>query len=475
MDLLKYVGETSFYEKKVKLETNKPKSWLKSVSAFANSNGGKLFFGIDDNDNLIGLKNAKEDSEYISNAIKAKLDPIPEVDLKIEKVDEKDFIMLDVKKGIQTPYYYINDGTRLAYLRIGNESVLANGNQLNDLILKGHNKSFDSLVTNIKVDKASFTKFKSMYYFKTHKDLDENFLVSFNLSSDDGYLTNAGALFADEPLVYQSRIFATRWNGLDKTNGKFEAFDDKEFSGSLLSLLQNGEEFIMMNSKKMWRKGPKNRIEYPDYPEIPVREALVNALIHRNYNEIGSEIHIDMFDDRLEIYSPGGMPDGSFIQNQNPKEVPSKRRNPFIADIFGRMNLMERSGSGLRKIIDNYKIHENYSEQFMPVFKSTNSSFYIILKNLNYNNKLIKNDFKESKNISKENDILFTLSDERKNKIILFAKENKYFTRKDIDNLLNLKYSQTRSLLSDLVSNNILEPKGDNKNRTYTLKNIKIK
>lgn len=116
-----------------------------------------------------------------------------------------------------------------------------------------------------------------------------------------------------------------------------------------------------------------------------IQEALVNALIHRDYSEIGSEVHIDMYDDRLEIYSPGGMFDGTFIQEQNPYQISSKRRNPIIADIFSRMNLMERRGSGLKKILDSYQTQEKYSEDLKPEFRSTQSSFFIILKNLNYN------------------------------------------------------------------------------------------
>lgn len=173
---------------------------------------------------------------------------------------------------------------------------------------------------------------------------------------------------------------------MNKSNGKLEAYDDKEYQGNLLYLLEKGEDFINSNSVKMWRKANHQRIEYPDYPELAVREALTNALIHRDYSEIGSEIHIDMYDDRLEIYSPGGMVDGSIIQNTNVYDVASKRRNPIIADVFNRMNLMERRGSGLKKILDSYVAQINYRNELEPEFKSSDSSFYIILKNLNYEN-----------------------------------------------------------------------------------------
>ena len=92
----------------------------------------------------------------------------------------------------------------------------------------------------------------------------------------------------------------------------------------------------------------------PEYPEQAVHEALVNALIH-DYLINGSEVHIDIYDDRMEIYSPGGMPDGSLIQERDPLTVPSTRRNPVLADVLNRLGYMERKGSGLEKIISGYE------------------------------------------------------------------------------------------------------------------------
>ena len=459
MDLSKYIGETSSYDKKAMLEERKSKSWLKSVSAFANTKGGKLFFGIDDNDEFIGLQNPKKDSEIISENIKTKLDPIPQINLEVIRQDNKDFIVLTVFEGNETPYYVIDGGSRVAYTRVGNESVVASSTQLKNLVLKGMNKTFDTLSTSITKDRSSFSKLKSVYYQRTGNDLKDNDFLSFGLVDNNGYLTNAGALLADERLVYQSRIFATKWNGLDKVNGRLEALDDKEFEGGLLYLLQSGEDFIKTNSKKMWKKGNEYRIEYPDYPERAIQEALINALIHRDYSEIGSEIHIDMYDDRLEIYSPGGMFDGTFIQEQNPYQISSKRRNPIIADIFSRMNLMERRGSGLKKILDNYQTQENYHEDLKPEFRSTQSSFFIILKNLNYNS---------SDKVAISSDKVAINLDKNQEQLVLeFARENQLFKTKDIEILLSVKSARARRILSKMVENNLLESIGENKNRQY--------
>lgn len=208
--------------------------------------------------------------------------------------------------------------------------------------------------------------------------------ASFNLIDANGALTNAGALLADNCPIYQSRLFCTRWNGLDKASGLQDALDDDEFTGSLITLLQEGVAFVMRNSHKGWFKAPDRRIELPDYPERSVTEGLVNALIHRDYTEMGSEVHIDMFDDRLEIYSPGGMFDGIRVQDRDIMTIPSRRRNPIIADMFSRLDYMERRGSGFRKIISDYQAQYRYTEELHPIFHSEYDAFFLTLKNINY-------------------------------------------------------------------------------------------
>ena len=209
-------------------------------------------------------------------------------------------------------------------------------------------------------------------------------MISFGLTNEQGYLTNAGALIVDESPTICSRLFCTRWNGLNKRGGIIDAFDDAEYSGSVISLIDNGEAFIKRNAKKMWRKTANSREEMPEYVERSYHEALVNAIAHRDYLIYGSEVHIDIFDNRMEIYSPGGMPDGSVIQERDPLMVPSTRRNPVLADIFNRLGYMERKGSGFGKIIGGYEFQINYDESKKPSFRSDRYQFTVIIPNLNY-------------------------------------------------------------------------------------------
>ena len=288
------IGEATEYEKKKMLEEKRPKSWLKSISAFANGIGGVLIFGVTDDEEFLGLVDSKNVSEKISEIIKTKMDPIPQVIMEIYKEDEKEFVILRVPSGIETPYYFIGDGNRTAYVRVGNQSIPAGNIDLKRLVLHGSNKTYDSLTSPYKYEDFAFIKLRSVYRKRAGQELEESDFVSFGLTDANGMVTNAGALLADDSPIRHSRLFCTRWYGLDKASGVMEAIDDKEFSGSLITLLQSGEEFVKNNSKKRWKKTANGRIEMPDYPERAILECIVNALIHRDYLELGSEVHIDM-------------------------------------------------------------------------------------------------------------------------------------------------------------------------------------
>ena len=389
MKLEQLIGEATEYDKKVMLEVKKSKSWLKSVSAFANGVGGVLIFGIADDDSVVGISDVKKTMEVISEQIKIKMDPTPEVILKAHRMDGKEIVTLEVCRGEETPYYYVGEGNYTAYVRIGNESVMATATDLKRLVLRGKNRTYDSLVTDYNFDDYSFSKLKAAYYKKTKKSMEMKDFESFGIVDKNEMLTNAGALFADESPVYCSRLFCTRWNGIDKASGIIDALDDEEYTGSLILLLQEGMNFARRNSKKMWKKESDRRVEYPEYPERSIFEGLVNGLVHRDYLDMGSEVHIDIFDDRLEIYSPGGMYDGTLIQDRDIDNVPSKRRNPVVADIFSRLDYMERRGSGFKKIMQAYEVEPNYTEDKKPVFYSNATEFRVILKNLNFTDEVL--------------------------------------------------------------------------------------
>lgn len=451
-------AETSNIDYKVALEERKPKSWLKSVSAFANSKGGIILFGVDDSTHeLKGLDNIQQVAEKITEIINARILPLPRYEINSFTENGKDFLELKIGDGPSTPYYLVIDGRKEAFIRSGNQSIPAPEHILNNLILKGKNLTFDALPTDYKINDLSFTLLAATIKEKTNKKFDENKdFFSLGLANTEKELTNAGLLLSDQNPLKQSKIVCTRWKGLNKGIIAEDAIDDKEYNGSIIALLENADSFIKNNSKMSWKVVGMERQELEEYPITARREAIVNALIHRDYQILGAEIHIDMFDDRLEITSPGGMFDGSLIQNLEIKNIPSMRRNIVIADIFSRLHYMDRRGSGLSRILESY----NDSIQ-KPKFISDSLSFTVMFPNKGYYK---TNEMDENKNIVSDSDLFFiqlyksiqntNIRNSTINQIRnIFEKMgyNNMFSREDIKNILNIKDTRATNLISLLL------------------------
>ena len=326
MELETLIAECTAYDYKVTLEEKKPKSWLKSVSAFANGSGGSLFFGVDNGGNVQGLDDVQHVCEAISSRIRDYMDPLPEVEMIPHIIADKLHILqLKVKTGSYTPYYYVGDGQRVAFVRVGDESMPASAEQMMRLVLKGTNRTFDSLHTDYKAEDYSFTILTNTFKKRTNQEWDKKYLLSFGLVTSTGNLTNAGALFADDSPFSQSRLYCTRWDGKEKG----DAINDAEFTGNVLMLLREAMNFVKSNTKRGWEKLPDGRKNKPEYAERAVLEAMVNHFIHRDYTVMGGEVHLDIYDDRLVVTSPGGMYNGMLIQNLDIADF-----NPLISKAY---------------------------------------------------------------------------------------------------------------------------------------------
>ncbi len=380
MELKTLIAECTAYDFKVMLEEKKPKSWLKSVSAFANGLGGSLFFGIDNDGIVKGLEDVQHVCEAISSRIRDYMDPLPEVEMIPHDIDGLHILQLKVYSGHYTPYYYVGDGQRIAFVRVGDESLPATAEQMVRLVLKGSNKTFDSLHTDYKAEDYSFTILANSFKDRTKQEWDKKYLLSFGLITGSGNLTNAGALFADDCPLWQSRLYCTRWDGTEKG----DAINDAEFTGNILLLLREAMAFVKANTRNGWEKLPDGRKNKPEYAERAVLEALVNHFIHRDYTVMGSEVHLDIYDDRLAIISPGGMYSGQIVQDLPLEEISSDRRNPILADVMAQLDYMEKRGSGLKRICNETKALDGYKEDLKPVFKSTTSQFMTTIYSMEY-------------------------------------------------------------------------------------------
>lgn len=331
---------------------------MKSICAFANGLGGSLFFGIDNEGIVKGLENIQHVCEIISSKIRDYMDPLPDVEMLPYRIEGLDILRVRVMPGSYTPYYYVGDGQRIAFVRVGDESLPATAEQMVRLVLKGSNKTFDSLHTDYRVEDYSFTILSNTFKVRTGQDWNKKYLLSFGLVTNSGCLTNAGSLFADDCPLWQSRLYCTIWNGQIKG----DAINDAEFTGNVLMLLREAMNFVKSNTRRGWEKLPDGRKDKPEYAERAVLEAIVNHFIHRDYTVMGGEVHLDIYDDRLAVTSPGGMYNGLLIQDLDIQEVSSERRNPILANVMAQLDYMEKRGSGLTRFCNETMVLPGYKD-----------------------------------------------------------------------------------------------------------------
>ena len=475
-DLQKYLGEATEYDKKEMLEEKEPISWLKSVVAYANTDGGALIYGVADDDTVVGLDNPKYVADKLSEFIRNRVDPSPEIQLSFETVKDEDgiekvLVILYVHPGSETPYFYKYKGEMVAFTRVGNSSVKADAVTIRRLSLKGSNKSWDSLVSEYSMKDFSFSRLKSLYHARTGKSFEDDMFQSWEICNADGRITNAGLLLSDDCPIKYSRLFCTRWTGNNMSGGSFDAVDNAEYQGNVLALLEAAEAFAKKHNHLKWKKLPNSRIDLPDYIERPIHEALVNALVHRDYMEIGSEVHLDIFDNRIEITSPGGMVEGLPIQKRDLYHIASRRRNPYLADIFHRLQLMERSGSGIKEIMNDYKASFNITEDRLPTFFSDESDFNVTFWNLNYG--LTQGSCEESsgevteKVADKSNGIVNLNNTEKQ--IIRLITENSAITQKDLALKIGMSEGGIRKAMAKLKRDGIITREGSTKNGNWKI------
>ena len=458
------IAECTAYDFKEMLEEKKPKSWLKSVSAFANTLGGSLFFGIDNDGAVKGLEDVQHVTEAISMKIRDYMDPLPEVEAIPLEMEGKRVLQLKVKTGSYTPYYYVGDGQRVAFVRNGDESIPATGEQMVRLVLKGSNQTYDSLHTDKRVENHSFAILANTFKERTGQDWDRKYLLSFGLVTDDGYLTNAGALFADDCWLSQSRLYCTRWDGLEKT----DAINDAEFKGNILLLLREAMAFAKANTRKGWEKLPDGRRNKPEYAERAVLEGCVNHLIHRDYTVMGGEVHLDIYDDRLALTSPGGMYSGQMVQDVPVEDISSLRRNPVLADVMAQLDYMEKRGSGLKKICNATKELETYKEGRDPVFRSSVSQFMTVIYSMEYQPG--KSGQLNGTLSGTLNGILNDTLNEKQNRVLDFIAASPGVQAQIIIDQLAIPRDTLNKILKVLTDRELIERRGSKKTGGYYVK-----
>ena len=429
-------------DQKTELKVELTKDIKKEIVAFANTNDGIIYIGIGDDGNIIGLKNANNDLEALSAMIREgiKSDLTLYTKIYIERIDDKDIIIVKVSEAPNKPYYLADKGLKTSgvYLRHGNASVQANEEVIKKMLIESNSNSFENNVSNIQ--DLHFNYLKDI--FRKHNiEIDDNKFKTLNIVNLNNEYTNLGLLLSDEcPYSIKCAIF----NG----NNKLEFKDRKEFSGSVLKQVNDTFEYLDLYNKTKGKIIGLERIDTKDYPEYALRESLLNSIIHRDYNFTGS-ILISLFDDHFEITSLGGLVKGLSIEDLY--NGVSESRNPNLANIFYRLKYVESFGTGIGRIIESYK---GYNKK--PLILNTENVFKVTLYNVNY----VKD---ESIKILPPN-----LTQEER--IIEYLKKNNKINRIIVESLLDVSKTRANDILNNMINNNILIQTGTGKNTYYVLK-----
>lgn len=410
----------------------------KEIVAFANTKGGTIYIGVDDNGEIVGLKNINKDVENLSNMINdgIKNNLTAYSNIEILSKDNKEFIALHITSAPNKPYYISEKGLKPSgvYLRLGTSSINATDEIIRKMILENNITSFEE---EISANQDLTFEYAKKTFETEELKFDENKYKALKMITDNKY-NNLALLLSDQnPYTIKCAIY----EGVNKTIFK----DRKILTGSCLKQINDAFEYLNLVNRISSNFNGLVRIDKKDYSEYALRESLINAILHRSYYFNGS-ILLSIFDDRIEINSIGGLL-SSLTLNDIYNGV-SESRNPNLAELFHRLHYVENYGTGIGRILNEYDNEKN-----KPIIEISENVFKITLPNRNY---------------AKKEEFELTQQEE---KIVQYLKVNNTITRENIQSILELSKSGARNILRAMIENNIVELKGNGKNSCYVLKN----
>ena len=408
----------------------------KEIVAFANTNGGTIYIGVQDSGEISGLENADFVMQQVSNAIRDSIRPDVSMFTNIELVpkEEKNIIKLTVYQGTKKPYYLSDKGLKSygVYVRSGTTSVPASEEAIRMMIKMTDGDSFEN--NRSLIQELTFT---SLNREMTLRQLEFSQVQMKNLgiiTGDDIY-TNMGLLVSDQ--CKHSIKFAV-FQGIDKLVFK----DRKELTGSLFDQLKNAFKTIDFYNGTKATFHDLLRTDERDYPEDAIREALLNAIVHREYAFSGSTI-INLYSDRLEIISLGGLVSGMSLEAA--MLGASQPRNEKLASLFYRMKLIEAYGTGISKIISCYK-----GLLVQPKFENVEGAFRVILPNTHVQS--------------------LRTEDEKYLSVLRLFKKQKEITRNDVEQALGGGTTHAINTLKEMISNDLINKVGSGRLTRYMIK-----
>lgn len=410
----------------------------KEVIAFANTDGGRIYIGIDDDGSVIGVTDVDKTLQacvsHIANTVRPDITGFIKCESK--ESEGRTIIEIEVEKGTASPYYIAGKGIRPegVYVRVGSSSIPATETAILKMIRETDGESYEgvrSLNQNLTFGEAT------AYFEKHNIAFGESQKRTLGVVNDDGLFTNLGLLLSDECL---HTIKIAVFDGIEK-----EIFKDRyEFKGSLLKQLTDAFAFIDRYNRTQSTFNGLEREDKRDYPVEAIRETLLNCIAHREYALSGSTL-INIFDDRLEFVSLGGLPKG--IEYDDIMLGVSLPRNKKLADVFYRLRLIEAYGTGISKIMRSYG---NMVEK--PIIEVTNNAFKIMLPNTK-----IQNDSSNDNGQFEQVLSLFSTA--------------KQITRSDVEKLLKVSYATATRVLAKMVERKLITRIGNTRNTKYIKNN----
>lgn len=414
----------------------------REVIAFANTDGGKIYIGIEDDGSVCGVADIDKVQQVCVSHIKntVKPDIILFTDFKKAEFDGKAVLEIEVQKGTECPYYIAGKGIRPegVYVRVGSSSVPATETAILKMIKETDGDSYEdvrSLNQNLTFEETS------KYFVQRKVSFGDEQKRTLGIINEANLYTNLGLLLSEQ---CKHSIKIAVFDGIEK-----EVFKDRyEFTGSLLKQMTDAYAFIDRYNRTQATFHGLDRIDERDYPEDAVREALLNAIIHREYGLSGSTI-INIFEDKMEFISLGGLVKG--IEYDDMMLGVSLSRNRNLANVFYRLRLIEAYGTGIFKIKGAYS-----SCSAKPKFEVTNNAFKITLPNTNIAQK------------SREVSAVTPVSeDKRVEKVLELFNSSEEISRSDVEKLLNVSYVTAARLLSRMVEQKLISRVGNTRNTRY--------
>lgn len=414
----------------------------RTVIAFANSDGGKIYIGVEDDGSVRGITGIDEVLLKVTNSIRDSIRPDVTLftETNVEQMDGKSILVITIQRGTTRPYYLSGRGIRPegVFVRQGASTVPATETAILNMIKETSGDSYE----NARSLNQELTFHETAAYFaKKAIDFEDAQRRTLRLIGEDGMYTNLALLLSDQS---SHTIKLAVFEGDRKAVFK----ERREFSGSLLHQLEEAYAFIdRFNSTRAEFKG-LDRIDMRDYPSEAIRESLLNAVVHRDYSFSASTL-ISIFDDRMELVTVGGLAKG--ISLDDIMLGVSILRNQHLANIFYRLKLIEAYGTGIAKIMEAY---DDYAVK--PQIEVTDNAFKITLPNTNR---------KSSAFIARH---ALALS-ERERLVLSLFHEKESFVRKEVQEVTGVSQSTAVLLTREMVEKGLLKKVGAGRMVKYLL------